>query len=117
MIPREGSSAIRQTPTPDDREFERWRQLGADGVLIGSVRKRGATVTVESRLVDPGTGQTVTSREYVGDARTRDSTDSRVLAHSIADDLHSEHRALAGIARSRIAFISSRVGERDRGAI
>ena len=37
MIPRDTYRTIEQTPTTDTIAFDRWRELGADGVIKGSV--------------------------------------------------------------------------------
>ena len=44
MIPRDTYKTIEQTPTADTIAFDRWRELGADGVIKGSVRAHGQHV-------------------------------------------------------------------------
>jgi TolB-like protein len=43
MIPRDTYRTIETTPTTDTIAFDRWRELGANGVIKGSVRKTGNT--------------------------------------------------------------------------
>ena len=50
MIPRDTYRTIEQTPTTETIAFDRWRELGADGVIKGSVRRTGNTFQVEMRL-------------------------------------------------------------------
>ena len=49
MIPRDPYRTIEQTPNADTINFDRWRELGADGVVKGSVRRTGNTFQVEMR--------------------------------------------------------------------
>ena len=50
MIPRDTYKTIEQTPAADTIAFDRWRELGADGVVMGSVRRTGNAFQVEMRL-------------------------------------------------------------------
>ena len=50
MIPRDTYKTIEQTPTTETIAFDRWRELGADAVIKGSVRRTGNTFQVEMRL-------------------------------------------------------------------
>jgi TolB-like protein len=50
MIPRDTYRTIETTQSTDAIAFDRWRELGADGVIKGSVRRTGNTFQVEMRL-------------------------------------------------------------------
>jgi TolB protein len=50
MIPRDTYKTIDVTPSAETIAFDRWRELGADGVVKGTVRKTGNTFQVEMRL-------------------------------------------------------------------
>ena len=117
MIPRDTYKSIPQPATLDDVPLDRWKELGADGVLVGSVRKTGNGVAVQFRLINVASGASAMAKEYTGAARTIAVTDSRLYAHTIADEIHKEQRALNGIARTKIAFTSDRDGERIRGPL
>ena len=74
-------------------------------------------MTVQFRLINVSSGSSAMAKEYSGSARTIQVADSRQYAHTIADEVHKEQRALNGIARTKIAFTSDRDGERIRGPV
>ncbi len=45
MIPRDTYKTIDDTPNAETIAFDRWRELGADGVVKGTVRKNGQHVS------------------------------------------------------------------------
>lgn len=109
MIPREESARIPTAASPQALPAQRWAQLGADFVLIGTVRRRGEEFEVDLRSIavrgrDPGSQHF--GRQYQGcTAQT-----PRACAHYIADDFHKETRGLDGVAQTRLAFVSNRDG-------
>ena len=117
MIPKDTYRSIPQPASLDEVPLDRWRELGADGVIVGTVRKTGSGVAVQFRLINVSTGVPVMTKEYTGTARTVQVSESRQYAHTIADEVHKEQRALNGIARTKIAFTSDRDGERIRGPV
>jgi TolB protein len=117
MIPRDTYRSIPQPATLEQVPLDRWKELGADGVIVGSVRKEGTGVVVQFRLINVGTGASAMGKEYSGSARTIQPAESRQYAHTIADEVHKEQRALDGIARTKLAFTSDRDGERIRGPV
>jgi TolB protein len=117
MIPKDTYRSIPAPAALDEVPIDRWKELGADGVLVGSVRKTPTGVTVQFRLINVNTGASAMAREYTGSARTIQVADCRQYAHTIADDMHKEQRGLDGIARTKIAFTSDRDGERIRGPV
>lgn len=117
MIPRDTYKTIPPPASLDQVPLDRWKELGAEGVLVGSVRKTGSGVAVQFRLFDVSSGASIMGREYSGSARTIQPSDARQYAHTIADEVHKEQRGLNGIARTKIAFTSDRDGERIRGPV
>ena len=117
MIPRDTYRSIPAPASLDEVPVDRWKELGADGVLVGSVRKTGSGVAVQFRLIEVGSGRSMMAREYTGAARTIQPNESRLYAHTIADELHKEQRGLIGVARTKLAFTSDRDGERIRGPL
>ncbi len=112
LIPR---TEYRNVPAATSLEavpFAQWAELGADAVVIGTVRKDGAKISVQVRLFNVKSQQAVFSKEYSGSA-----TNPRLYAHTAADEIHKNQRDLVGIARTKIAFSSDRDGERMRGTI
>lgn len=112
LIPRDTYATIPPATSMFDVPFERWRELNADGVIIGAVEKTATGVRVEVRLFNVRSRDPVFSREYSGSIANR-----RLYAHTISDDIHQEQRALRGVARTRLTFNSDRSGERMAGTV
>jgi TolB protein len=117
MIPRDTYKTIPQPASLDQVPLDRWRELGADGLIVGGVSRTGDGVTVQFRLLNVSTGAMAMGKEYSGAVRTIQAAESRLYAHTIADEVHQEQRGLRGIARTKIAFTSDRDGERIRGPV
>lgn len=114
IIPRKTSASIPLASTPDTLPFERWANLGAEYVLLGTVQESGGKLAVTVRMVNvkasPGKlGGPAMSYEGCTVANVR------YCAHSIADDIHRTMRGVEGIARTKIAFTSDRAAQRMAG--
>lgn len=116
MIPRDTYASIPPARSATDVPIDRWREIGADGLVIGSVQRAGATTRVEVRLYHVQSGKVVFSKQYEQSAAGRPAN-ARLFAHTIADEIFERQRALKGVARSRIAFDSDRTGERVTGTV
>lgn len=103
LIPRDTYKSIPVAGSIDAVPFDRWRELGADGVVIGTVQKTPAGIRVEMRLYNVRARQSAYGREYTGSA-----ANPRVYAHTMADELHDSQRQLRGVARTKLTFISDR---------
>jgi TolB protein len=103
MIPRDTSGSIPPAAAIDSIPFDRWRELGADGLVIGTVQKVATGVKVEMRLYNVRAKAQVYGREYTGSA-----ANPRLYAHTMADEIHDSQRALRGIARTKLAFSTDR---------
>jgi len=112
MIPRTENRNVPPATSLEAVAFDRWKELGAEAVAIGAVRKDGDKMTVQIRLYDINQQKAVLSKEYSGAA-----TNPRVFAHTIADDVHKQQRNLNGVARSKLTFASDRDGEKIKGPI
>ena len=112
LIPRDVNASIRPATSMFDVALDRWREVNADGVVIGSVRKTDIGVQVEVRLFNVRSGGTPFAREYSGSI-----ANPRAYAHKIADEIHQQQRALRGVAQTRLTFNSDRDGERMAGTI
>jgi TolB protein len=112
LIPRDVSETIPPATSMFDVPFDRWRELNADGVIIGTVQKRDAGARVEVRLFNARTGQSAFGMEYSGSI-----ANARIYAHTISDEIHKTQRALQGVARTRLTFNSDRDGERMVGTV
>jgi len=112
MIPRDTYTTIPAATSLTDLPFDRWRELGADGVVIGTVQKTGSGVRVQVRLYEIAMRRSVFGQEYAGGAGS-----ARLYAHTIADEIHQQQRGLRGVARTKLAFDSDRSGERMSGTV
>ena len=112
LIPRDTYSTVPAARTPETVPFSAWRELGADAVVFGSVQRSGNNVTVQVRLFNVRTQQSVFAKEYTGTV-----TNPRLYAHTISDEIHQQQRALRGVARTKLAFASDRNRERIAGPI
>jgi TolB protein len=112
LIPRDASATIPPSKSFTDVPMDRWREIGADALIVGTVEKTGAGVRVQVRLFRVATGQSAFDREYSGSG-----ANPRAYAHTISDEIHKQQRNLNGVARTKLAFDSDRDGERMGGTI
>ena len=112
LMPRDVYKSIPAARSPDQVPFAAWREVGADAVFFGSVQQTGNKVVVQVRLFNVRTRQQVFSKQYDGTA-----TNPRLYAHTIADEVHLQQRALKGVARTKLSFVSDRNKERLIGPI
>jgi TolB protein len=112
MIPRDTYASIPVPASIDAIPFDRWRELGAQGLVMGTVRKAGTAVTVQVRLFNVAGQVAAFSKEYSGTA-----ANPRLFAHTISDEIHKQQRSLTGVARTKLTFSSDRDGERMRGTV
>ena len=112
LLPRDTYRSIPQPQSLDQVPVQRWKELGADGVLVGSVRREGNNLVIDARLIEVSTGKALFARTYSGAAKN-----PRFFAHTIADEVHQQQRGLRGVARTKLAFTSDRDGERIKGPV
>jgi TolB protein len=79
---------------------------------MGMVQKTATGLRVQVRLLNVRNGEAVYSREYSGSA-----SNPRFFAHTIADEIHQQQRALPGVARTKLTFSSDRDRERLKGTV
>ncbi len=112
MVPRDTYASIPVPASIDAVPFDRWRELGAEALVIGAVRKTGTGVVVQVRLYNVAGQIAAFSKEYSGTA-----ANPRIFAHTIADEIHKQQRNLTGVARTKLTFSSDRDGERMKGTV
>src|SRR5207245_6654118 len=110
LIPRDTYATIPAATSFADVPFARWRELNADGLVVGTVQKVGNAIRVQVRLFEVTSQRQAFGQEYTGSP-----ANPRLYAHTIADEIHQQQRGLAGVARTKIPFDSNRDGERCRG--
>lgn len=112
LIPKDVVTTIPAATSLSDVPFDRWREINADGVIVGTVQKTDLGIRVEVRLFNIRTRQSVFAKEYSGSVANK-----RLYAHTISDEIHQQQRALRGVARTKLTFNSDRDGERLAGTI
>jgi TolB protein len=112
LIPRDTYRTIPAALSIDDVPFDRWVELGADAVVSGTVRRTEKGVEVQVKLFNARAQQAVFAREYAGSP-----ANPRLYAHTIADEVHQQQRALRGVARTKLTFSSDRDSERLTGPV
>jgi TolB protein len=110
FIPRDTYASIPRATSFGDVPFDRWRELNADGLIIGTVQKTATGLRVEMRLYNARTRQSAYGRVY-------DSPNPRRIAHTMSDELHASQRALKGVALTKLTFDSDRDGEKMPGTV
>lgn len=103
MLPRDTYRSIPAPKTLGEVSFPRWRELGSDGLVLGTVQKVAEGIRVELRLFNVRAQQQTFGREYVGSA-----ANPRLYAHTMADEIHDSQRSLKGVARTKLTFSSDR---------
>jgi TolB protein len=103
MIPRDTYKSIPAAASIDAVPYDRWRELGADGVIIGTVQRVATGLRIELRNYSVRSRSVVFGREYTGSA-----ANPRIYAHTMSDELHDAQFGLRGVARTKLAFVSDR---------
>lgn len=112
LIPKDVQATVPAATSLAAVPFDRWREINVDGVIVGTVQKTELGVRVEVRLFNVRSRQSAFAREYSGSVANK-----RLYAHTIADEIHQQQRALRGVARSKLTFNSDRDGERMTGTV
>ena len=113
MIPRDVYRTIPAAGSLIDLPFDRWREIGADGVVSCTVEARGGRqLEITARLFSVRTGESAFGVIYTGSTRN-----VRLYAHQLADEIHRHQRGLEGVARTRLAFVSDRDSESVFGLV
>ncbi len=108
MIPRDTYKTVEQIASTDTIAFDRWRELGADAVIKGSVRRTGNTLQVEMRLFSVRGRGVALGRVY----ENVSLRNPRAASHAISDDIHQSQSGLRGVAKTKLTFESDRDNER-----
>jgi TolB protein len=116
LLPRDILRTVARPATADQVLLDRWKELGADGVIVGTVQKAADGIVVEVRLMRVVNGAMALGKKYSGSLRSL-TDGGRVYAHGIADEIHKQQRNLRGVARTKLAFSSDRDGLRMKGPV
>jgi TolB protein len=108
MIGKDAIATIAKPTSIDSVPLDAWKQLNANGVIVGTVQKTGNGVTVQVRLIDVASGKQAFGKQYSGTI-----ANPRQYAHTISDEIYQQQLALKGVARTKLVFSS----DRDQGRI
>lgn len=95
---------IEDDPRPEVLH-QRWRAIGSQFLLSGTVVRAGGQLVVEARLVDLVSGEFAFAKRYRAGINA-----SPVVAHTLANDIVQVFTGRPGPFLSRIGFISDRAG-------
>ena len=107
VVDRRLYSLVEDDPRPDVLN-QRWRSIGAQFLLSGTVVRAGGELVVEARLVDLVSGEFAFAKRYRAGVSA-----AQVVAHTLANDLVQVFTGRPGPFLSRMAFISDRSGSAE----
>ena len=113
MVPRDTYRTIPVARSLVDLPFDRWLELGAEGVITCTVEASGANqIELTARLFSARSQESAFGVVYSGS-----NSNVRRYAHQLSDEIHRHQRGLDGVARTRIAFVSDRDSESVLGLV
>src|SRR5262245_32379868 len=89
-------------------DFEQYRALGNEVLLLGEVYEEGGRLALEGRVFDLKSGQSILGKRYRGGFDL-----TRRMAHSFADEVVLYFTGRRGIALTSLAFYSDRTGNKE----
>jgi TolB protein len=107
IVERRLYALVEDDPRPEVLN-ERWRAIGAQFLLSGTVVRAGGQLVVEARLVDLVSGEFAFAKRYRAGISS-----AEIVAHTMANDLVQVFTGRPGPFLSRIAFISDRTGSSE----
>jgi TolB protein len=100
--------AVLQLTGEPTRDFELYRSLGNEVLLVGDLFEEGGRLVLEGRLYDLKSGQSILGKRYRGGFEL-----SRRMAHSFADEIILYFTGRRGISLTSLAFYSDRSGDKE----
>ncbi|MCU0304825.1 MAG: hypothetical protein MUC56_12285 [Thermoanaerobaculales bacterium] len=107
LVERRLYALVEDDPRPEVLN-ERWRSIGAQFLLSGTIVRAGGQLVIEARLVDLVSGEFAFAKRYRAGISA-----AEVVAHTLANDLVQVFTGRPGPFLSRIAFISDRTGSSE----
>lgn len=89
-------------------DFEQYRSLGNEVLLLGDVGREGERLVFEGRLYDLASGNAVVAKRYRGGPEV-----ARRMGHTFADEVVRALTGRPGLALTGLAFTSDRTGEKE----
>jgi TolB protein len=112
MIGKDAIATIPKHTSIDNVPLDRYREVNADGVLAGTVRRTNNGIVVQVRMIQVASGKSAFGKEYSGSA-----ANPRRFAHTIWDEMYKQQLQGRGVARTRLTFSSDRDAERLKGPV
>ncbi len=100
--------AAAQLTGDPSHDFEQYRSLGNEVLLLGELYEEGGRLALEGRVYDLKSGQSILGKRYRGGFEL-----SRRMAHSFADEMVLYFTGRRGIALTSLAFYSDRSGFKE----
>jgi TolB protein len=106
----QGPAELAAAKTTGDpaHDFEQYRALGNEVLLLGEVYEEGGRLALEGRVTDLKSGQSILGKRYRGGFEL-----ARRMAHSFADEVVLYFTGRRGIALTSLAFYSDRTGNKE----
>ena len=112
LIAKDAVATVPKPASIDTVPLDAWKQLNADGVIVGSIQKTGKGVAVQVKLIQVASGRMAFGKEYSGSI-----ANPRQYAHTISDEIFQQQLQLRGVARTKLAFSSDRDLGRIKGPV
>jgi TolB protein len=112
LIKKDAIATVPRPASLDNLNLAPWKELNADGLLVGSVRKDGNGIVVQVKLIQVSSGKMAWGKEYSGPV-----ANPRRYAHTASDEIHKTQVGLDGVARTRLTFSSDRDRERAKSGV
>ena len=106
------ANSIPKPTSIDSVALDKWKELNADGVIVGTVRKTASGIVVQVRLIKVATGESAFGKEYSGSI-----ANPRLYAHTMWDEMYAQQLQGRGIARTRLTFSSDRTAQLMKGPV
>ncbi|MBZ5587865.1 MAG: hypothetical protein LAO05_04825 [Acidobacteriia bacterium] len=108
LVSPESARLVVVDPNNPNLTRQRWRSVGAQFLLDGSIAGAGNQLVLEVRLWDLTSGEVAYSRRFQGTVNL-----ATTMAHSLANELIHLFTGKPGPFLSRIAFVSDRSGSKE----
>ncbi len=93
--------------TPKDINLKNWRDIGAELLITGGVRRKADVLQMEFRLFDPYRGSVLLGKRYTGS-----TGDQREMVLKFCSEVIRSLTGRRGLFESRIAFVGGEKGQR-----
>src|SRR5262245_30487649 len=85
LIGKDAIATVARPSSLDTLALAPWKELNADGLLVGSVRKDANGIVVQVKLIQVSSGKMAFGKEYSGSV-----ANPRRFAHTMADEIHKQ---------------------------